>query len=90
MPQRVGYMLQKDLLLPWRTALGNVTLGLELQKLSRAERAEKAQGLLRTIGLASFYDYYPSALSGGPREIATRTSVSKMPRNECPHETASV
>jgi NitT/TauT family transport system ATP-binding protein len=68
MPQRVGYMLQKDLLLPWRTALGNVTLGLELLGTPRAEREEKAHRMLRTVGLAQFHDYYPTALSGGMRQ----------------------
>jgi len=42
MPKRVGYMLQKDLLLPWRTALKNVTLGLEIHNMSSGERIEKA------------------------------------------------
>jgi NitT/TauT family transport system ATP-binding protein len=68
MPERVGYMLQKDLLLPWRTALANVTLGLELQDISRAEREARAHAMLRTVGLADFHDYYPSALSGGMRQ----------------------
>jgi NitT/TauT family transport system ATP-binding protein len=68
MPQRVGYMLQKDLLLPWRTALANVTLGLELQGLPRAEREDRAHAMLRTVGLARFHDYYPATLSGGMRQ----------------------
>jgi NitT/TauT family transport system ATP-binding protein len=68
MPTRVGYMLQKDLLLPWRTALSNVTMGLELQGLPRAEREAQAHAMLRTVGLADFHDYYPSALSGGMRQ----------------------
>jgi NitT/TauT family transport system ATP-binding protein len=68
MPERVGYMLQKDLLLPWRTALGNVTLGLELQNVGAAEREKRAQHLLRVVGLSAFHDYYPSALSGGMRQ----------------------
>jgi NitT/TauT family transport system ATP-binding protein len=68
MPKRVGYMLQKDLLLPWRTALANVTLGLELKDLPRAEREARAHAMLRTVGLAEFHRYYPSALSGGMRQ----------------------
>lgn len=68
MPERVGYMLQKDLLLPWRTALGNVTLGLELQNVGTGEREKRAHHLLRVVGLSDFYDYYPSALSGGMRQ----------------------
>jgi NitT/TauT family transport system ATP-binding protein len=68
MPKRVGYMLQKDLLLPWRTALANVTLGLELQDIARADREERAHAMLRTVGLAKFHGYYPTALSGGMRQ----------------------
>lgn len=68
MPSRVGYMLQKDLLLPWRTALANVTLGLELKALPREERRAKAHAMLRTVGLSDFHDYYPAALSGGMRQ----------------------
>jgi NitT/TauT family transport system ATP-binding protein len=68
MPERVGYMLQKDLLLPWRTALGNVMLGLELKQLPRAECEARAHAMLATVGLASFHGYYPTALSGGMRQ----------------------
>jgi NitT/TauT family transport system ATP-binding protein len=68
MPERVGYMLQKDLLLPWRTALRNVTLGLELEELSASEREKRAHSMLRIVGLSAFQDFYPSALSGGMRQ----------------------
>ena len=68
MPTRVGYMLQKDLLLPWRTALGNVMLGLEVQGVSRRLRTERAHAMLRTVGLDGFDSYYPSSLSGGMRQ----------------------
>jgi NitT/TauT family transport system ATP-binding protein len=66
-PKGIGYMLQKDMLMPWRTALANVTLGLELTGMSRAHREQKAHAMLGKVGLASYYDYYPSALSGGMR-----------------------
>ena len=68
MPERVGYMLQKDLLLPWRTAVGNVKLGLELKRLSRAQCEERAHDMLRKVGLTAFHKYYPAALSGGMRQ----------------------
>ncbi|MDQ2801157.1 MAG: ABC transporter ATP-binding protein [Pseudomonadota bacterium] len=67
-PPRVGYMLQKDLLLPWRTAVENVALGLQVRRLARRERMAKARLLLERLGLAAFADYYPSALSGGMRQ----------------------
>ena len=79
MPKRVGYMLQKDLLLPWRTALKNVTLSLEIHNMSRGERAEKAHQLLDTVGLSGFHDYYPSTLSGGMRQ---RVALARTLANE--------
>ena len=79
MPKRVGYMLQKDLLLPWRTALKNVTLGLEIQNMSSGERIERARKLLDTIGLNGFHDYYPSTLSGGMRQ---RVALARTLANE--------
>lgn len=79
MPRRVGYMLQKDLLLPWRTALKNVTLGLEIHNISSGERIERARQLLDTIGLDGFHDYYPSALSGGMRQ---RVALARTLANE--------
>jgi NitT/TauT family transport system ATP-binding protein len=80
MPERVGYMLQKDLLLPWRTAVGNVMLGLEVQRMSRRERQSKAHAVLQQVGLRSFHDYYPSALSGGMRQrVALARTLATEP-----------
>ena len=79
MPKRVGYMLQKDLLLPWRTALRNVTLGLEIHNVPSRERDDRARQLLDTIGLHGFHDYYPSALSGGMRQ---RVALARTLANE--------
>jgi NitT/TauT family transport system ATP-binding protein len=79
MPKRVGYMLQKDLLLPWRTALKNVTLGPEIHNISSGERSARARQLLDTIGLSGFHDYYPSALSGGMRQ---RVALARTLANE--------
>jgi ABC-type nitrate/sulfonate/bicarbonate transport system ATPase subunit len=66
----VGYMLQKDLLLPWRTVLDNVVLGMEIRGLPTAEGRERALPYLRKYGLAGFEHKYPSALSGGMRQRA--------------------
>ena len=67
-PGQVGYMLQKDLLLPWRTVLGNITLGASLTRgASRADR-EKAAELATHYGLGDFLRHYPRALSGGMRQ----------------------
>jgi NitT/TauT family transport system ATP-binding protein len=67
-PPGAGYMLQKDLLFPWRTAYENVALGLQLKAVGRKQRRERVTALLEQLGLTGFADYYPSALSGGMRQ----------------------
>lgn len=67
---RVGYMLQKDLLLPWRKVLDNVILGMEIQGQPLAQARERALPLLQRYGLGGFEDAYPNALSGGMRQRA--------------------
>jgi ABC-type nitrate/sulfonate/bicarbonate transport system ATPase subunit len=67
---RVGYMLQKDLLLPWRTLIDNIILGMEIQGVPLREARDKALPLLRRYGLAGFEHAYPSTLSGGMRQRA--------------------
>ncbi|MGG1592674.1 ABC transporter ATP-binding protein [Terribacillus saccharophilus] len=66
----VGYMLQKDLLLPWRTILDNVILGLEIRGVSKREARKRAQPLLERYGLQGFENNYPPELSGGMRQRA--------------------
>src|SRR5579872_7145547 len=51
---RVGYMMQKDLLFPWRTVLGNVLLGLEIRGKPAAASRELARDYLNTFGLSGF------------------------------------
>ena len=67
-PQNVGYMLQKDLLLPWRTALGNAMLGLEIRGVAAGEAEDRSRAMLDQLGLHGFADHYPSTLSGGMRQ----------------------
>jgi ABC-type nitrate/sulfonate/bicarbonate transport system ATPase subunit len=67
---RVGYMLQKDLLLPWRTLIDNIILGMEIQGVPLREARDKALPLLRRYGLGGFEQAYPNALSGGMRQRA--------------------
>lgn len=67
---RVGYMLQKDLLLPWRTLTDNIILGMEIQGVRLATARARALPLLRRYGLAGFENAYPNALSGGMRQRA--------------------
>src|SRR5712671_1132122 len=64
----VAFMLQKDLLLPWRTVLENVMFGVEIQRLGLLERKRRAQALLENFNLAEFAGHYPHQLSGGMRQ----------------------
>jgi ABC-type nitrate/sulfonate/bicarbonate transport system ATPase subunit len=66
----VGYMLQKDLLLPWRTIVDNVILGMELKGVSKKEAEKIAIPFLGKYGLEGFEYSYPSQLSGGMRQRA--------------------
>jgi NitT/TauT family transport system ATP-binding protein len=64
----VAFMLQKDLLLPWRTIVENVMFGVEIQGLPITERKRRAQALLENLDLAEFANHYPHQLSGGMRQ----------------------
>lgn len=63
-----GFVFQQANLLPWRTALANVELGLELMKLPATERHERAHALLALVGLAASAHQYPHELSGGMQQ----------------------
>jgi ABC-type nitrate/sulfonate/bicarbonate transport system ATPase subunit len=65
---RVGYMPQRDLLLPWRDALGNASAGLEAQGLGRGEARRRARTLFADFGLTGFERAFPATLSGGMRQ----------------------
>ncbi len=65
---RVGYMPQRDLLLPWRTVIDNAIIPLEIRGTPREQAYERARELLPLFGLEGFDDSYPSALSGGMRQ----------------------
>ncbi len=65
---KVGYMLQKDHLFPWRTVWGNVILGLELQGGSTPARQAELRAMLDRYGLSGFLDRTPDQLSGGMRQ----------------------
>ncbi|WP_371348225.1 ABC transporter ATP-binding protein [Ancylobacter sp. IITR112] len=78
-PAGVGYMLQKDLLLPWRTALRNVMLGLEIRGVPFSEAEERAHVALDQLGLHGFAEHYPTTLSGGMRQ---RVALARTLVNE--------
>ncbi len=65
---KIGYMLQKDNLLEWRTIYKNILLGLEIQKVNTIENKKYAEKLLKKYGLYEFKDKYPTQLSGGMRQ----------------------
>ncbi len=67
-PGIAAYMPQKDLLLPWRRALANASLGAEIGGLTPAEARERALSLFERFGLTGFEDAWPGQLSGGMRQ----------------------
>jgi len=66
----VGFMLQKDLLLPWRSILQNIEFGLESRGVSKADRRDRALKELAHCHLEGFENHYPYQLSGGMRQRA--------------------
>ncbi len=63
-----GYLFQADSLFPWKTALENISLGLEVAGVAAAEARSRAQAWLARVGLAEFGGRYPHMLSGGQRK----------------------
>jgi NitT/TauT family transport system ATP-binding protein len=68
--KQVAFMLQKDLLLPWRTIRENAELGLEIRGVASSERRVRALELLTKCHLGGFENHYPHQLSGGMRQRA--------------------
>jgi NitT/TauT family transport system ATP-binding protein len=66
----IGYVTQRDNLLPWRTLIENVEVALELRAVPRDERRRRALTLIEQVGLHGFEDHYPHELSGGMRQRA--------------------
>jgi NitT/TauT family transport system ATP-binding protein len=66
----VGFMLQKDLLLAWRSIRQNVEFGLEIQGMASNERRARSSELLEKCRLTGFEEHYPHQLSGGMRQRA--------------------
>jgi len=66
--ERVGYVLQKDLLFPWRTVIDNVILGLEIRGVARRQARERARELLKFYRMEGYEDKFPGQISGGMRQ----------------------
>jgi NitT/TauT family transport system ATP-binding protein len=73
--RRAGYMFQSEALMPWRSALDNVTAGLEFRGEDKAIARAKGEEWLSRVGLEGFGDRYPHQLSGGMRK---RVSLAQM------------
>jgi len=69
-PCPMGYMLQRDNLLEWRTLEKNAVLGLEVQRKLTEESRGRTVELLKKYGLGEFLEHYPGQLSGGMRQKA--------------------
>jgi NitT/TauT family transport system ATP-binding protein len=72
--RRAAYMFQQDGLLPWKSVIDNVSLGLIMAGMDKAEARDEAQRWLEKVGLKDFADRYPHQLSGGMRK---RTAVAQ-------------
>src|SRR5512144_988759 len=66
--RQAGYLFQADALFPWKTAIDNVAIGLEIQGTPRPQALERAQAWLGQVGLGAFAGRYPHMLSGGQRK----------------------
>lgn len=73
--RQAGYLFQQDALMPWKTALENVAIGLEIAGVARADAAAQARAMLARVGLAAFADRYPHMLSGGQRKRVALAQV---------------
>jgi NitT/TauT family transport system ATP-binding protein len=75
--RRVGYMTQKDTLLPWRTIADNIGVPLELacRAMPKAERSHRVARIMELVGLSGFERHYPGELSGGMRR---RAALARM------------
>jgi NitT/TauT family transport system ATP-binding protein len=70
-----GYLFQADALFPWKTAIDNVAIGLEIKGTPRAEALAQAQTWLTSVGLGAFANRYPHMLSGGQRKRVALAQV---------------
>lgn len=70
----IGYITQDSNLLPWQTVLQNIMVPLEIRKIPKEQRRERALEWTRIVGLSGFEDHYPHQLSGGMQK---RCSIAR-------------
>lgn len=76
----MGYVFQRDALLPWRTIIENITLGLEVKGFPKEKRKEVALDLLKMVGLEGYENKYPHELSAGMRQrVALARTIAYDP-----------
>ena len=80
---KIGIVFQNDRLMPWRTALANVMLGLQILDVEPAKAEQVGRGWLARLGLAGHENDYPHALSGGMRQRVRSRARSRSSRNCC-------
>ncbi|HEY1225875.1 MAG TPA: ABC transporter ATP-binding protein, partial [Ramlibacter sp.] len=73
--RRAGCMFQAEALMPWRSTIDNVMVGLQYRGVQDAQAREQATGWLARVGLAGFEHHYPHQLSGGMRK---RTALAQV------------
>jgi NitT/TauT family transport system ATP-binding protein len=77
---RIGYMLARDGLMPWRTALQNVEIGMQILGTPKRERHTRARELLTLVGLSEYENHYPAQLSHGMRQrVAVARTLATEP-----------
>lgn len=77
--RRIGMVLQKTALMPWKTVMGNVEIGPKFRGVAKAERREKAKKFIDLVGLSGFEKSYPAQLSGGMKQ---RVGIARAYTND--------
>ena len=78
---QAGYLFQAEALMPWKTALANVAVGLEVQGLEAGRAREQATAWLAKVGLSAFLERYPHQMSGGQRKrVGLAQVLARDPR----------